>query len=565
MKKNRLGVIKRAETNSKQAVELKNEIQTLKALKGLGVPEVYETGQAIYGSRNYDYVVIEYVDAIRVEKNLNLLSVEDRAEILTQLFEMLAEVHRRGIVNGDVDLKHLFWRKDKKQLLVIDWGNARNIVDTKKRTEFAYDLARLAEIIYSLVTDRQHPPSTGPLNLPGDSALLPGMSPLPIEFRELCQWAPRKPMEGIKAPVTALEMLDAAKQWSSTISGKVYVKKPAPQPKSRTQPWALIFIVVVIAVVGYSQRDSILKLIFPPTPTATQTQETTITQEPTLEKTPSATSTIPTSSDIPTITALPTETATATATVQPMPTPRAYEAGLVFDNKLVLPGNKPCWKRETELENLTVNDGFYRRDQDKYWGFRVLEDEDTIPEERPVDTPIYIDFSQCPDIGQISAIGLNAWIIKIVPERIHPAYAPDKIDPGREFGLFIEDMNGIKREYTLWVDADKLLHLRIRENGTVIYDNSELVVSTIQTDGAFPRTYNKLFIQVFLELNNNGTDTIYLLQGSGKAVDASSLDPAKMILKSTLPASDNVQKIGLVGYGGETQVLIWPLAFYTQK
>ena len=50
----RLGVIKRAEIKSPQAVErLKNEVGALLDLKGLGVPEVYDTGEADYGSKKY--------------------------------------------------------------------------------------------------------------------------------------------------------------------------------------------------------------------------------------------------------------------------------------------------------------------------------------------------------------------------------------------------------------------------------------------------------------------------------------------------------------------------------
>jgi hypothetical protein len=58
LKEKRLGVIKRAETISTDG--LKNEVEALKALKGLGVPEVYDIDQAVYGSKNYDYLVIEY-------------------------------------------------------------------------------------------------------------------------------------------------------------------------------------------------------------------------------------------------------------------------------------------------------------------------------------------------------------------------------------------------------------------------------------------------------------------------------------------------------------------------
>ena len=569
LRKNRYGVIKRAEVNSKQAIDLENEIEALKKMKGGAVPEVYETGHAIYGSKNYIYAVLEYINALRIEKNLNRFSVEDRVEVLTQFFGVLADAHQKGIVNGDVDIKHLFWKEDGKRLIVIDWGNAKLNVDPKKQEEFSYDLARSAEIIYSLVTDKEHPPATGPLTLPGLSALLPGLRSLPREYLDLCQWAPRKPADGVKSPFTASQMLEATKQWNATITGNGYKKAHPPGAGRRIGVWATL--VMALFVVGawflFKHQGG---FITPETPTATSTKELVANE------TPSATSVTPTETGMPTITPSPTVTALPAETLTPTvtPTPRTYnsESALIFDNKLVLrdknlilENNKPCWQTETTLPNLTVNDGFFRRDQDKYWGFRILENEDTVPEDRPVDKPIYVNFSSCPDINQVTAMGINAWVIKLVPERINPAYAPSITDPGREFGFFIEDTNGIKREYTLWVDAEKLLHLKIRENGDVIYDNSELVVSTIQTDGAFPRTYNKFFIQIFLELNNNGTDALYLLQGSGEAVNAGSLDPTKMILKSTLPAFDGIQKIGLVGYGGETQVLIWPLAFYTQK
>ena len=126
MKKERLGVIKRAEIKSPQAVEgLKNEVNALLALKGLGVPEVYDTGETEYGSKIYFYMVIEYIEGIRIEKNLDTLTAPERAEILSQFFSLLAKSHQMGIVNGDIDLKHLFWRREKKQLIIIDWGNAK--------------------------------------------------------------------------------------------------------------------------------------------------------------------------------------------------------------------------------------------------------------------------------------------------------------------------------------------------------------------------------------------------------------------------------------------------------
>ena len=199
--KKRLGGIKRAEINSREAVEgLKNEVVALNALKGSGVPDVYETGQATYGSKIYFYMVMEYIDGIRIERNIDKMDVAERAEILTQLFALLAQAHTKGIVNGDVDLKHLFWHKTKKQLVVIDWGNAKLGVDPNEKTEFSYDLARAAEIIFSLITLQGIPPAMGSIALPDDSALIPGLIPLPMEYRELCKWAPRTPSAGTQSP-----------------------------------------------------------------------------------------------------------------------------------------------------------------------------------------------------------------------------------------------------------------------------------------------------------------------------------------------------------------------------
>src|SRR5687767_13527250 len=91
----RLGVIKRAEIRSQQAVEgLKNEVAALLDLKGQGVPEVYDTGETEYGSKNYFYMVIEYIEGIRVEKNLDSLTTSERAKILTQFFSVLTKAHQ---------------------------------------------------------------------------------------------------------------------------------------------------------------------------------------------------------------------------------------------------------------------------------------------------------------------------------------------------------------------------------------------------------------------------------------------------------------------------------------
>ena len=178
-------------------------------------------------------MVMEYIDGMHIEKKLASLGVTERVDILTQFFGILAEAHNRGIVNRDVDLKHLFWRRDKRELIVIDWGNAKLGVDTFDETQFSFDLARAAEIIFSLVTLQGQPPPTGSIALPGDSELIPGLPPLPLEFYDLCEWAPRTPIDKSPAPYTARFLFEIFQQWREEFNNGGIRSQPNRQKKRR--------------------------------------------------------------------------------------------------------------------------------------------------------------------------------------------------------------------------------------------------------------------------------------------------------------------------------------------
>ena len=144
---------------------------------------------------------------------------------------------------------------------------------------------------------------------------------------------------------------------------------------------------------------------------------------------------------------------------------------------------------------------------------------------------------------------------------------PGTIDPGKEFGIYIQNTNGIRREYTIWIDKAELMHLRIRENGDILFDEIVLVVNeeTMGVKGEFPRLYAEFPLQVFFEVNNKGVDVIYLQQGPGqRAIKIDELNPNQMILipNALLPTVSNIQDIGLIGYGGQTDLLFWPLVFF---
>lgn len=541
LKNRRLGVIKRVESISKKQVnDLRNEERALKTLKGLGVPEVYDSGREFYEDEEYDYIVIEYIDGIKVEKELLSLNVRQRAGIITQLFEVLTAAHQRGIVNGDVDLKHLFWRKDN-QLVVIDWGNAKINADTRKKTEFAYDLARAAEIIYALVTRMGIPPAVGSIALPDSRDLLPDLNSLPLEFYELCKWAPRTPSAGTQAPYSARELFEVSKKWLDSVRKKKEYKNKGTA--SRRISFSAIFVTSIAVFCSL-----LIFLVIPALqPDLTPTPGLESSQEIPSEISDTATPSLEVLTETPKLTYTPTLLTTSTPEVIPL---SAYSQIVMFD-KSFNQNTFRCWSN-TSTGALLPNEGFYRR-TDLNWGFQVSYD-------RKVDEIVQVDFSGCAESRNIRAIAVTVLVNRLeIPEYL----------PSREFGVFVENADGLRREYTLWLDKSNTMYLRIREDGIEILNNPILVVSAenFKFGGEFPRKYIRFPIQVFLEIDNNDVDMIYLLESAFGELDINSIDPAKMIpiYSSVLPTIGDAQNIGLIGRGGKTETLIWPLILFERE
>lgn len=561
LEKKRRGVIKRADATSKQSVaELRNEISALNALKGFGVPNVYETGQAIYDSKKYDYVVIEYISSLRIEDNLQSLSASDRIEILTQFFGILDKSHKLGIVNGDVDLKHLFWDGNKKQLRVIDWGNARLTTDPRNTTEFSYDLARSAEIIYSLTSMKGHPPATGSLALPNDSQIFHGLIPIPEGFKKLCKWAPRTPVEGIHPPYISQELLEIANNWKKEIQGKKFPKEQHNTNKLATALGVLFFIVFtfgtwllwpkITANLFWLNTTTIVPISFSETPTPSVNIGVTTTSTPT-----STTTSAPPAST-------KTLTPTLTLTLHPTTTPSPEVTPLPLTNKALLtefaeftPSQIDCWSNSTNPErSINRLEGFTRRD-DNNWRFNI---------DQKIDPNVYIqtDFKQCFVDKDIVAFGANILVSKLETKRNASNTADDKTN-GKGFGFFIEDANQKRREYTIWVDETSSMYLRVREGNKVIVDSVIFVVNpkSLKIVNDFPRLYTSFPIQIYLEINNQGLDIIYLREGS---INYQALDPTQMtrVDIATQKTMGNIGSLGLIGYDGEINIGIWPLVFF---
>jgi serine/threonine protein kinase len=552
----RLGVIKRADTKSPQAVErLKNEVGALLDLKGSGVPEVYDTGETEYGSKKYFYMVIEFIEGTRVENSLEDLTIVDRSEIITQLFGLLEKAHRIGIVNGDVDLKHLFWRRDQRQLVVIDWGNSKLQVNPKHKAEFAFDLARSAEIIYSLTVPKGNPPATGSLALPKDERLLPGLAPIPYQFYELCKWAPRAPSNNT-APYTTQELYAVSKRWSKAISSRKLYKE------SRTGfvSWllGLGLLALLVFVVFFDGLATVQSFLTTPTSNATEVMPSVTSESPietatlVVTQSPSATSAITETPAVPTPSPA-SITATLTPATLPSPAPLG-EVIQIFDQNISPPD--ACRTQTTNFAtSLKRQEGFIPRG-DGNWRF-------AIEQGRTTEQFIEVDFSRCFDTTQLKSMAVNMWVPRLELQRDFPTIK----EPGKEIGFFIEDTSGQRREYTIWIDATKSMHLRVRENGESILDEVVSIVNIgiLKIRGDFPRFYSEFPLQIFLERDNSGWDVIYLKQGPiQEAVNAAALDPIQMIRidNAARPKMEDIQKIGLIGYGGETQTVIWPLVFF---
>lgn len=145
-----------------------------------------------------------------------------------------------------------------------------------------------------------------------------------------------------------------------------------------------------------------------------------------------------------------------------------------------------------------------------------------------------------------------------------------RLEAKREFGFFLEDSNGDRREYTIVVDNINNTHrtyLRVRDkNQTTDYE--QLIADLTVDRSSYLHPFYQFSLEIFLEINNHGLDMIYLRDGALQVpvVNVEALEPLnmKLIDQAALPTLSHIQKIGLIGYGGETQVALWPLVFYGQ-
>ena len=128
---------------------------------------------------------------------------------------------------------------------------------------------------------------------------------------------------------------------------------------------------------------------------------------------------------------------------------------------------------------------------------------------------VEVSFHECLDQPAM-AMGLNALITHLEPQKEGTGE--------REFGFFLEgetdDGIGYRREYVLWVDSNGELHLRLREENNVLQDYYDEIqgITKLERDGTSPSYYYKFPIQIFLEINNQQMDLLYLQRAPETAV-----------------------------------------------
>lgn len=145
------GVMKRPVQNVsggtivRQAMQIENEGRVLALLDGL---DVERYGQKIHTPLLMDqslegtsstanlFIVSEEVSGVSISELLRRklqggspLSQALVLKILAASFQMLKNVHAKGVIWNDVKMDHIFWDSESNMLSFIDWGNSLNLND----------------------------------------------------------------------------------------------------------------------------------------------------------------------------------------------------------------------------------------------------------------------------------------------------------------------------------------------------------------------------------------------------------------------------------------------------
>ena len=166
---NRYVVIKRPavgdspQVRSEQEASIATESKALRLLHDHpAVPELLDEGHFQLGAMPHRYIVMEQAEGTVIGTVVDTLAMKRQhlpileiLPILDQLLDLLEVAHERGIVYNDVDVNHLFWQRENRKLMVIDWGNAvilggkaANAMGISHQT----DIYQVGELLYYIFT-----------------------------------------------------------------------------------------------------------------------------------------------------------------------------------------------------------------------------------------------------------------------------------------------------------------------------------------------------------------------------------------------------------------------------
>jgi len=137
------------------------EAKALSVLRGLPhICAMLDQGRVGKGPGSFRYLVIDWARGDPVAEMVQQAAAEGRALpigtvllMLSQLARVLAEAHGKGLINNDIDIKHLYWSDAERNLVVIDWGNAKT-ESSPDWGRFGYrdDLEQFADVMFCLLT-----------------------------------------------------------------------------------------------------------------------------------------------------------------------------------------------------------------------------------------------------------------------------------------------------------------------------------------------------------------------------------------------------------------------------
>ena len=534
-----LRVIKRADINSHEKVKkLKNEYAVLLDLKGQNAPKAYDTGETKYGSTTYFYIVIEYIDGLRVVENLKSLSAIERGEIVSQLFLLLDNAHSQGIANGDLSLKHLFWKGDKKQLVVIDWGNTILSADSTNKKNFNYDLEQAAKILSTLVSIKNQSRVKGG-DLLSKSSLCPGIAPLPKEFQALIKWTPQNLKDDYKeSGISTKNLSNASNAWLKSFSNTPNNKNPS----RKIARFKTSLIIIVCLLLLYI----VLNKVYPISHFGNIEIRGTETSSPAPSATNTPAESTLTSSETPSLIVVPSTLPSTTARPQIYSFTNPF---LSFDKT-----NNPqsCWKNENGF-SVIINsqiEGFMTREKDNWWYFKTFSKNRS---EAADDSIIQTDFIECLQGNNITAVGMKAWLLRL--------------DNSKEFGFFVVLSDNKRRDFTIWLDINKNMFLRMRNNSN-INDSRVMILKSNDIkviDESYLSKQYEFPIEMLLTFNDSNEGFICLSKGDrNEPADVNSYDSRDDNCTKVFPleTENEIIKIGIIGYGSDIQSLIWSLNFF---